>query len=84
MLRAVFTNSQMNERRREEDERMKTCERPDQLLGPPVPSPFTDVLYSAERGVTQAAKLRTSIECVNIGKTPGRNLSSLVIRAQKK
>ena len=25
--------------------------RPDQLLGPPVPSPFTDVLYSAERGV---------------------------------
>ncbi|MGZ4189192.1 MAG: VOC family protein [Actinomycetota bacterium] len=45
--------------------------RPDQLLGPPVPSPFTDVLYSAERGVAQGAKLRMSSLGVNIGKTPG-------------
>src|SRR5258705_134710 len=53
MLRRVHASVQMNERRK----KFGNGERPDQLLGPPVPSPFTDVLYSAERGVAGAGFL---------------------------
>ena len=51
MLRSLIVSSQMNDAASIGRRIRGHSERPDQLLGPPVPSPFTDVLYSAERGV---------------------------------
>src|SRR5205823_10023207 len=51
---------------------------PDRPLVPPVPSPFTSVLYSAERGLPRRQKLRAPMHAVNIGKRPGRLRASQV------
>jgi hypothetical protein len=78
MLRRANTPSKVNEG----NKKYENGKRPDQLLGPPVPSPFTDVLYSAERGVA-CAKLRTRIDGVNNGKSAGE-CSSLQVQHVRK
>jgi len=59
---------------------MKKCGSPERPLVPPVPSPFTGVLYSAERGLPRRRKLSVASERVHTGKTPGRSDEAQVAR----